>query len=82
MGLPPGPNKLAHNERVKLTATWLNAVASGTVLVGIVAPLAATLYGTAMPKGGILAVLGSALFLAAGIGIHIQARRLLEDLKE
>ena len=82
MGLPPGPNKLAHNERVRLTATWMNSIARGTVLVGIVAPVAAMLYGTATPKGGILAVLGGVLFLFCGIGLHIQARRIVKGLRE
>jgi uncharacterized protein involved in exopolysaccharide biosynthesis len=82
MDTPPGPGNLTHNERVKLTATWMNSIASGTVLVGIVAPAAAMLYGTATPKGGILAVLGGVLFLFSGIGLHFQARRQMKELRE
>lgn len=82
MDTPPKPGNLIHNEQVKLTATWLNSIASGTMLVGTVAPVAAMLYGTATPKGGILAVLGGVLFLFCGIGLHIQARRIVKGLRE
>jgi hypothetical protein len=34
-----------HNERVKLTATWLNTLTSATATVGVLAPLASIVYG-------------------------------------
>src|SRR5829696_7496192 len=36
---------LVDNERVKLTATWLNTLASATATVGVLAPLASFVYG-------------------------------------
>lgn len=36
---------LVSNERVKLTATWLNTLASATATVGVLAPAASILYG-------------------------------------
>ena len=36
---------LVDNERVKLTATWLNTLASATATVGVLAPLASFIYG-------------------------------------
>ena len=36
---------LVENERTKLTANWLNAVASGIVITGVVAPAIAVYLG-------------------------------------
>jgi hypothetical protein len=36
---------LIHNERAKLTAAWLNTMASAAMTVGVLAPLATALYG-------------------------------------
>ncbi|UPG72283.1 hypothetical protein MVG78_17495 [Roseomonas gilardii subsp. gilardii] len=72
MAHPPHPIR---NEQVKLTAAWLNSIASSPMLVGTVAPVAAMLHGTATPKGGIL-------FLFSGIGLHFQARRQMKEPRE
>jgi len=36
---------LIHNERTKLTATWLNTLATAFLAAGLFAPLAALAYG-------------------------------------
>lgn len=36
---------LVSNERLKLTANWLNAIATASVAAGVIAPVAAGFYG-------------------------------------
>lgn len=40
---------LIHNERTKLTATYLNTAATGFLGAGVVAPLAAAVFGLTGP---------------------------------
>jgi hypothetical protein len=40
---------LVHNERTKLTAAWLNTLATALVAAGVFAPVAAQLYGLSQP---------------------------------
>jgi hypothetical protein len=75
---------LIHNERVKLTAGWFNTVAAATIVAGVIAPLAALVFGMP-PAGG----LSWANFLAAtlawlffGTILHLVARYLLGSLDE
>jgi hypothetical protein len=51
---------LVHNERVKLTATWLNTLASATATVGVLAPLASIIYGLGPSP------MSPAIFVASG----------------
>ena len=74
---------LIHNERLKRTANWLNALAAGIVITGVVAPTVAALYGVhASSRAGaaLLVVLGAAWF-AVGSGLHLTARWLLKRLR-
>ena len=74
---------LIHNERTKLTATWINTLAAAFIAAGAVAPVAAILYGlTALPIGP-GRVTGLAIACAAlGVAIHIWARAMLGSLRE
>ena len=70
---------LVHNERTKLTATWLNSIAAAAVAVGAIAPSIAAVTGTTSPP---LAA-GLALFwLFVGAGLHFGARAILGRLKD
>lgn len=70
------------NDRIKLTATWLNTIASGCVVVGAVTPIAAVLYGFSAPRATPwLAALYGAMFAAVGTALHLRARKLLGGLK-
>lgn len=40
---------LVHNERTKLTASWLNTLATALVAAGVFAPGVAVLYGLSRP---------------------------------
>lgn len=70
---------LIHNERTKLTATWLNGLATAAVAVGSIAPSITAASGTISP---VLAA-GLALFwLFVGAGLHFSARAVLGRLKD
>jgi hypothetical protein len=74
---------LVHNERTKLTANWLNALATALVAAGLFAPAAALLYGLSQPKIGGFYIVALALgCLAFGIGLHLVGWRLLRRLRE
>jgi len=45
---------LIQNERVKLTATWLNTLAAATIVTGVLAPIAAFVFG--LPASGAISV--------------------------
>ncbi len=73
---------LIHNERTKLTAAWLNALAGAASAAGVIAPLAAAFYGVASaPANGALLLAGVTIWLFAGIGLHFAARYVLRNLK-
>ncbi len=74
---------LVHNERTKLTASWLNTLATALMAAGAFAPVAAWLYGlSALPLGaGYLSALACAC-LIAGLGLHLIGLSLLGRLRE
>jgi hypothetical protein len=74
---------LIHNERTKLTATWLNTLATALLAAGTFAPLAALFYGFAASQVGSAYFAGLAIlcFIAA-VGLHMLARAVLGRLRE
>ena len=69
-------------ERAKLTANFLNALASGTILASIVAPYVGWGLGTAQFGSSVGNVVGLAAFgFVCGIVLHLLARRALGGLK-
>jgi hypothetical protein len=73
---------LVENERIKLTATALNNMATAVMVTGAVAPLIAAFYGVGTGMAHGLPLLASAvLWIGAGAGIHLLARRFLGGLK-
>lgn len=74
---------LIHNERTKLTATWLNALATALVAAGTFASLAALLYGFSAPAANQTVLVALALgCLVAGICLHWLGRAYLKRLQE
>jgi hypothetical protein len=75
---------LIHNERTKLTATWVNALAVAVVATGVVAPVAAVVFG--LPTLGTISastlVPITAGWLLLGIALHLLARVMLGRLRE
>lgn len=75
---------LVHNERLKLTASYLNSGAGACFAAGVVAPFAAITFGfSAVGSASTLTfVLGVATFLVASAGLHAAARYLRKGLRE
>ena len=73
---------LVGNERVKLTATWLNTLASATATVGVLAPLASIVYGLGLsPISPVVFVASGTIWFLAALALHLGARRILGRLK-
>lgn len=69
-------------EQAKLTASFLNALASGTILASIVAPYISWGLGTARPESDLGNVLGLSSFgFVVGVMLHLFARRTLGVLR-
>ena len=63
-------------ERLRLSAAWLNILAAGVITAGSVAPLAVLASaGWDHGAGRLLAFCGSCLLL--GVGLHLAARLLV-----
>ena len=72
---------LVHNERTKLTATWLNTLATALVAAGAFGPFAAQLYGlVSVPSGRIAGVIAGLCFIG-GVGLHMCGRAFLGRLR-
>lgn len=73
--------KAIHNERTKLTANWLNAMASGVIITGVVAPLIAVLFRiSSFDFSPALIVMSSAVWLSVGVALHLLGRRTLRRM--
>jgi hypothetical protein len=74
---------LAFNERTKLTASWLNTLATALIAAGAFAPWAALFYGLTTASVRIVdLVVPSAGCLAIGACLHSIALALLGRLRE
>ena len=74
---------LVHNERTKLTANWLNALAAALVAAGFFGPIAALVYRLApvtIDIGYMIAVALGCLVL--GAFLHLLGRVSLQGLRE
>lgn len=70
---------LVHNERAKLTATFLNGIALATFAVGSLGPSVATVTGGIPPSRPVLLLAAGCFVLA--LALHLLARRLLGNLR-
>ena len=76
--------KAVHNERIKLTAGYLNTAAGGMFTAGVIAPLVAAVFGVAGPSGGpgaLTLLFGVAIFIGCSVGLHLLARTVLKGLR-
>lgn len=74
---------LVANERTKLTATWLNALATALVATGVFAPAAALLYGVSgSARPGLALLLTTLACFVVGVFLHILGRLALGRLRE
>lgn len=72
------PIFLIANERTKLTANWLNALATAIIAAGAFAPMAVSIYGVSW----LLLSLLSATCFAFGVFLHVLSRLALRRLRE
>ena len=76
-------NKAARNERLKLFANLLNALAAAFVSVGLIGPLFALFYGLVIVNVSPLPfMLGAVTCSAISAGLHLFGRRILGDIQE
>jgi len=74
---------LVHNERTKLTAAWLNALAAALIAAGVFAPVVAVIYGVPQVSADGTRLSLAALGCISGGGfLHWLGRALLERLRE
>ena len=74
---------LVHNERTKLTSSWLNALATALIAAGAFAPVAARLYGlSALPLGTFYLSALAVACVVAGASLHVVALAALGRLRE
>lgn len=76
--------KLVRNEQAKLTASYLNTVASAFFGAGVVAPLAAAVFGltgSGKPVSTLTLAIGILIFFLGSVAIHFAARMILKGLK-
>ena len=76
--------KIVQNERVKLTASYLNSGAGAFFAAGVVAPLAAAVFGltgTASSVPTLTLAFGALIFFIVSVSLHVAARYVLKGLK-
>jgi hypothetical protein len=74
---------LIHNERWKLTATWLNTLGPAVVVVGVLTPAVAVAYGlSATNRETWLVTFLSTVCMLLGFALHLAGRLLLGRLKQ
>lgn len=72
------------NERLRLTAAWLNTLAALSVSIGAITPAVAVTYGTGLPntdEGNQILLVGLGLWIGIGISLQWAARFLLRELR-
>ena len=79
---PTARSVLVANERTKLTATYVNAIAGSIFTVGGSAPIFAVLYTSGPPSlpGPVIVGLAVICWITSGI-LHYAARRYLKELQ-
>jgi hypothetical protein len=76
-------NKTVRNERRKLTASWLNAIATALMAAGVFAPVASQIYGFGPNRvDQTLVLISSTVCAAASLILHSIGRQVLGGLEE
>ena len=79
--LIPDGSILVDNERIKLTATYLNGLAIAIFAVGGLAPVVAIVSGTAQSGTASGISVLTTVCVAVSVGLHLAARLILRGLK-
>jgi hypothetical protein len=73
---------LIHNARTTLTANWLDRAGTAAITIGVVAPLAAAVFGYGSPPLSTAQLaLGVIFWFLTGVALHLVARLLLRRLR-
>jgi len=73
---------LIHNERTKLTANWLDRASTASITLGVVAPLAAAVFGYPnLPVSARNLLIGVVFWFLTGLGLHFLGRHILGRLR-
>jgi hypothetical protein len=76
-------NKTVRNERRKLTASWLNTIATALMAAGVFAPAASQIYGFGPSRvDQTLVPISSTVCLAVSLILHFSGRQALGGLEE
>ncbi len=71
-----------HNERTKMTATYLNSIAVAALAAGALAPFFALLYGNiASAPGPWFIAIGVAICVVISFALHLGARAVLGRMR-
>ena len=79
MTAPASPQNI-HNERTKLLAGAFDRLSTTCLTVGIVGPIAASLYGVPTTISASEFAVFAAIWLLVGTVLHFLARRILSGL--
>lgn len=75
---------MIHNERLKITANWINSISVGFIVTGLVAPFVGLIYGFSAittPASSSRVLISASICLLSGIVLHFLARLVLKELK-
>lgn len=78
---PEAHERLIANEQLKLTATLLNSIASGSFLAGVIGPLVSGFYAVKFPISAYWGAFVLCWVLVAA-GFHLLARTVLRSLNK
>jgi len=73
---------LVHNERVKLTAGWLQTAAGAALAIGILTPLAAWFYAASSRVRPATLLIGVLIWFVASVILHCFAQWVLGGLSD
>ena len=72
---------MVRNERLKLLATALNNMAVATIITAVIAPVVTLFNGSTGTAVTIWWAFGSAVWILAGLGLHLAAQGVLGRLR-
>ncbi len=73
---------LIRNETTKLFANWLDRASTASMTLGVIAPLAAAMFGFPSPPGSVASLLiGVGFWFSTAVGLHVLARLALKRLQ-
>ena len=77
----PTRSKAAHNDRRRLTATFLNTIGVAFVVTGVIVPAISLTYQLTTPQTRNWPLFGLVWF-AFGIGLHLIGRQALKGVED